>query len=139
MRTIEDIGRKVFDYADKNFGYEAEFTIIVTRAGKDYTIQSPELPPSDLPDKAVALFKLISSLSYRAYKGKWQDGIEYELWSCVKGGPKTIGNTIVSHSDINRLKEAAIASGGWITRLKLGEPVLLAPFASWEIEYNKHS
>jgi hypothetical protein len=71
----------------------------------------------------------MSDISEDHYAAGWNMGLEYDLWSMVRGGSRHYGMGTVTEADVAKLKQLADEAGGW---WKCDEFV---PIAEWRVEY----
>ncbi len=86
---------------------------------------------SKLEPKARQLAEFMSGLSEEAYCAGWMDGLEFELWDAVIGGPREYGCLQITLGHIAQLRELSAAAGGWIVFDDKEEESLL-PVGEWE-------
>lgn len=67
-----------------------------------------------LDPHARALADFMSELSEEAYCAGWMDGLEFELWRALIGGPRTYGRLEITDEQLARLRELSEAAKGWI-------------------------
>ena len=73
----------------------------------------------------------MSDLSERAYFAGWYEGIEFELWQALAGGPLKLGLTQLTSVDIEHLGELSETCGGWI-RFDDSLEEVFVPLPEWE-------
>lgn len=56
----------------------------------------------------------MSEISELAYFAGWVDGLEYELWGIVQGGPRRYGQIQLTDDQVGRLRDLSETLRGWV-------------------------
>jgi len=79
---------------------------------------------------AQALLEFMSAISEEAYAASWMDGLEYDLWSALQGGPRRYGKILLHDGLIERLQVLSNSCGGWI-RVDDTRGEVFVPLPQW--------
>lgn len=69
---------------------------------------------TNLTKDQLALAELMSQISEAGFSAGWMMGLEYDLWTALKGGSRKYGHYIITQDDINQLQSLANQCGCWI-------------------------
>lgn len=72
-----------------------------------------------------ALADFMSELSEAAYCAGWMNGLEFELWQALIGGPRTYGRLEITDEQLARLRDLSEAAKGWIVFDDVGGETLV--------------
>ncbi|MBI5071035.1 MAG: hypothetical protein HZB56_22690 [Deltaproteobacteria bacterium] len=87
------------------------------------------------PD-ARTLADFMSELSEEAYSAGWMDGLEFDLWKALIGGPRTYGRLEITDEQLARLSELSEAAKGWIVFDDVEEETLV-PLDEWKQRFER--
>ena len=68
----------------------------------------------DLNKEELKLAEYMSSISEKGFSAAWLEGLEFDLWKIVIGGPPRYGRYDLTEIDINRLKSLSQQCESWI-------------------------
>lgn len=86
---------------------------------------------TELDPDARKLADYMSELSEEAHFAGWLQGLEFELWDAIVGGPRDYGGLQITREHIRRLQELSALAGGWIVIDDVHEETLL-PLVEWK-------
>jgi len=78
----------------------------------------------------------MSELSEVAYCAGWMDGLEFELWRALIGGPRTYGRLEITDEQLARLRALSGAASGWIV-FDDAEEETLVPLDEWQRRFER--
>jgi hypothetical protein len=78
----------------------------------------------------------MSGISELGYGAGWMENLEHSLWHAIVDGPFSFGQLQITESHISKLRDLAVASGGWILLDEDGEEAFVS-LAQWLMLYNR--